>query len=85
MNSTSKEKTVTVKEIVEIFLREYKYDGLFLHDCCACETDDLEPCDGMSTECAAGYLTPGCSEDCSVGGCDFHIGPKKPGGEDSDG
>lgn len=46
----------TVKEIVAGFLKANGYDGLFdLCGECACELDDLMPCDEPNGRCTAGY------------------------------
>jgi len=46
---------MTVKEIVEKYLRENGYDGLYCEDC-GCRLDDLIPCDwGDFQDCKAGY------------------------------
>lgn len=69
---------ITVKFIVEKYLKENGYDGLYQPDSCACEVDDLMPCDGDVMGCEAGVKTE-CSEDdyCPADGrCDFHIGPR---------
>lgn len=60
----------TVKEIVEEYLRQHGYDGLY-HSVgeCACEVGDLWPCyPDMSFDCCAGVRAP-----CDCGECDFHI------------
>ncbi len=69
---------MTVIEIVESYLKSNGFDGLYREDCCACLSDDLVPCGGITDNCRAGYKTPGCADGCSIGGCDFHVGPNKP-------
>ncbi len=67
-----------IKSIVEKYLRENKFDGLW-SDCfyCGCEIDDLMPCEEPMTNCEPGYKIP-CGDDCPAGGgCDWHIGPNK--------
>lgn len=68
-----------VYSIVEKYLRENGYDGLFSADCCACLVDDLCPCDDMKGSCEAGHKAP-----CDCGdGHQFHIvggKPKQKGG-----
>lgn len=59
-----------VADIVCAFLEMHGYDGLWHPDAeCACEVDDLCPCDQMSDRCAAGYKFG-----CDCGDHDFHIG-----------
>ena len=48
-----------VREIVEIFLEQDGYDGLYQPGVCACRIDDLAPCDEMEMNCTPGYLLPG--------------------------
>jgi hypothetical protein len=43
-----------VIEIVEIFLIEKGYDGLYSDDC-GCMVGDLAPCGEMKSDCCAGY------------------------------
>lgn len=66
----------TVELIIEQWLKDYGYDGLFNDDCeCGCEIGDLCPCCEPSIwYCQAGYKTK-TSEDSQY---DFIIGPKKP-------
>ncbi len=68
-----------VAEIVEKWLRENGYDGLYHCSMCGCHVDDLMPCCGDSiNRCQPGIeMVCDCGED-----CDFHIGPKKKGGEE---
>jgi len=69
---------VTVLEMVEKALRDGGFDGLYNPDRCACLLEDLAPCAGLAEDCEAGYRLEGCSDDCSIGPCDFHVGPVKP-------
>lgn len=62
---------MTVKEIVEAYLRANGFDGLYADEC-SCTVDDLEPCGYMMSECLAGYIRP-----CDCGNHDWHIGPEK--------
>ncbi len=71
---------MNVKEIVEKYLKENGYDGLFHEGDCGCEVGDLAPCDGSALDCEPGYKIDGCSSECGAG-CEFHFGPKKPGGK----
>jgi len=63
-----------IQEIVETYIRENGFDGLYIPGECGCAVDDLFPCggDGNVLECEAGYR----SEDESSE-YDFVIGPKK--------
>ena len=68
-----------VTMMVEHYLRANGFDGLYQADCCACLLDDLVPCGEITGACEAGYKdADGCGASCSVGGCDFHVGPSKP-------
>ena len=75
------EQNPTVAEIVEAYLREHGYDGLFHAETdCGCFLCDLEPCRGlqeagMTGECRAGYRQPP-NED-----GDVFCGPEKPDAE----
>lgn len=69
------EQNPTVQEIVEKFLRENGFDGLFCEDLdCACNLEDLITCQDDCHECEAGYNVP--CEDTSE--YNFCIGRKKP-------
>jgi hypothetical protein len=47
---------MNVKEIVQIWLRDNGYDGLYNTDApCGCELDDLFCCDCCSPDCKPGY------------------------------
>jgi hypothetical protein len=65
---------MTLREIVKKFLEDNGFDGLFSEYDCACEKDDLMPCDEPRTDCQPGYKTP-CPADC--GDHDWHIAEKK--------
>ena len=47
---------MTVKEIVKLYLRDKKYDGLRKSGECGCLADDLAPCDCISGECEPAYF-----------------------------
>ena len=66
---------MTVKEIIEQYLRTNGFDGLFSEVECACGIDDLVPCDGPCDRCRPGYRVP-CPPDC--GEHEFHIQREKP-------
>lgn len=70
---------MTVKSIIEKYLRDNGYDGLYSDDYeCGCEVDDLMPCEEPGIECRPGYKGPCLAADCEYGGeCDFHIGLEK--------
>ena len=63
----------TVKEIVEKFLREKGYDGLYNDDIeCGCHLGDLIPCQSEGIEyCKAGKLVP-CDGTCEDSDCRGH-------------
>lgn len=64
-------------EIINAYLKEHGYDGLYREDECACLVDDLGPCIGnFSEDCHAGYKSPCDPEECGEGHV-FHIGEKK--------
>jgi hypothetical protein len=66
---------MTLKEIVEQYLRQNGFDGLYTDEC-GCLLDDLFPCSAPAVDCQAGYKTMGCSPECGLG-CAFHVGPEK--------
>ena len=50
---------MNVKEVVAAHLKRYGYDGLFCPGECACQIDDLAPCDSSSfITCEPGYKVP---------------------------
>ncbi len=66
-------KVENVKGIVEDWLRNHGYDGLFSPYECGCILGDLMPC------CSEGCILcePGYTGPCDCCDChDFHIGPK---------
>lgn len=63
---------MTVREIVEKYLRENGFDGLFDENDCACDIGGLFPCDEYFGECEPGYKTR-----CDCGDHDYHISPEK--------
>ena len=62
-----------VKEILQQWLKDNGYDGLFC-EYCGCERDDICPCDLSPNivDCEPGYKFMGCNEECGEG-CDWHI------------
>ena len=63
-----------IAEIVEKYLKENKFDCLYIPGECACNVDDLFPCDGDGSilDCEPGYRSESESSE-----FDFVIGPKK--------
>ena len=51
---------MTVQEMIQSYLKEHGYDGLYC-DGCGCLVDDLFPCCGgeWAADCKAGYKTLG--------------------------
>lgn len=67
---------MTIKEIVEKYLKEHGFGGLFSPSCeCACRNSDLFPCEGdyMSTDCEPGYEVPGNGDEVDGEEIDFYI------------
>lgn len=62
---------MTVQEIIEKYLRDNNYGGLYA-DHCACLVNDLMPCGELGTDCEPGYVVP-----CDCGEHDFHVVPDK--------
>jgi len=51
--------SLSIKEIVLKYLKENNFDGLFHSDMdCACDIEDLIPCDEPSVACTAGIKVP---------------------------
>jgi hypothetical protein len=64
-----------VKEIINVYLRDFGFDGLWNPDGeCACVINDLSPCGDMCEKCEAGYR-----HKCNCGEHDYHIGREKRG------
>lgn len=66
---------MNVKQIIETYLKENGFDGLFNTDGeCACLIGDFMPCGMVSDECEAGY-----KKDCDCEGqtCNFHVTAEK--------
>ncbi len=71
-------------KIIEIFLREKKYDGLYCDaNGCACKLDELFPYDCDFSTCEAGYLIDKNSEDFDDT-YTYMIGPDKPARKDKE-
>ena len=70
----------SVREILDQWLTEHGYDGLYTEDC-GCEVGDLAPCsEQYSFGCRAGHKVPCDPETCPAEGeCPFHIGKKTDG------
>jgi hypothetical protein len=66
---------MTVANIIETWLKENGYDGLYCPGECACKIGDLIPCDSEGAlNCEPGVRQ---SEDvCRENGYDFMIGPR---------
>lgn len=63
----------TVEAIIERWLKENGFDGLYQQGECSCLAGNLVPCMEDSFGCDPGVKMP-----CDCGeGCGFHIGPKK--------
>ena len=59
---------MTVKEIVEKYLKENKFEGLYSSEC-GCDIEDLMPCGSLIDKCI-----PGHRKDCGkcIDPCDEH-------------
>ena len=66
---------MTVLEIVEKYLRDNGYDGLYLPGECACKIGDLAPCGEINEDCRAGVIID--SENMGVGEDRFIIGERE--------
>ena len=67
-----------VEEIIQSWLMQNGYTGLFYSGECACEIDDLFPCGEIERYCEAGYKVD-CTENCNHDDlCDWHIQREKP-------
>ena len=68
-----------VVEIVEKYLKENGFDGLYDPGVCACKIDDLMSCENDCSSCEPGYITycNGGEESQCDGDCTYHIGPDK--------
>lgn len=73
--------------MIEKYLLEHSFDGLFHADsCCGCDLGDLIPCGEPSPNCEAGYAGEGsceCGGDCIAG--IWREKPEIPWKEDSSG
>lgn len=67
-----------IKNILEQWLKENGYDGLY-RESCGCQVGDLMPCDEPGADCKAGYKVPcpGPEVCCAGGDCDWHISGSK--------
>lgn len=72
---------MTVKEIVEKWLKDNGYDGLWSENGeCGCALgENFMGCDCTGVdECSSGFKTKCDPETCPASGhCEYHIGPKK--------
>jgi hypothetical protein len=72
-----RDKYITIVSMVEAWLFNNGFNGLYNDDQCACKLDDLMPCGEPDiTECHPGYLSK-CDDECEFGDCDFHIVSEK--------
>lgn len=64
----------TVREIIEKYLRENGFDGIYNSDLeCGCKLDDLGPCEGCVVDCSPGHVIYcGCKDP------NWHIGGGPP-------
>ena len=65
----------TLIKIVQQYLKKGGYDGLFNAGECACEVDNLFPCEAPADDCKPGHFAP-CPKTC--GEHDWHIQARKP-------
>lgn len=64
----------TCKEIIEEYLKNNGYDGLYSWSQCGCKVGDLMPCGEIYDDCEAGHFVKCTGE---FADADFCIGPKK--------
>jgi hypothetical protein len=60
----NKDAPSNVDEIVDAWLREHGFDGLFYPGECACFVGDIAPCGQIGGECEPGYAGT-CDESCT--------------------
>ena len=53
-----------VEQMVEQYLRENGYDGLYSRGECACLVEDLAPCGQIQGDCEAGFKVTCNNPDC---------------------
>jgi len=63
---------ITVREIVEGYLRSRGFEGLYHEDECACLAGDLMACGEDSSMCERGYKRA-----CDCGDHDWHVGSER--------
>lgn len=68
------ENCVKIRDIVECFVKENGYDGLYSVDRCACKLDNLMHCDEFRSDCEAGFFIPEDDEEFDPA-YEFMIGP----------
>jgi hypothetical protein len=70
-----KEEGMDLRTLLKRYMEDNGYDGLFNPNSdCACEKDDLAPCDEMSIECTLGVKGACDPETCPIDGeCEWHI------------
>ena len=71
---------MTVQEIVEKYLRDNGYDGLYRFSYCDCDLSDLMNCDAAyALDCQPGYKIPKENDE-----EDYIIVPGNPAGKESE-
>lgn len=60
---------MNVKEIIEKYLKENGYDGLYEDDYCGCGLENLAPCDSPGIHCYAGVKILKNSGQCKSKNC----------------
>ena len=71
---------MNVTKIIQEWLINNGYHGLYSPGECSCDADDLFPCGYFSTDCEPGHKMP-C--DCEMG-CEYHIGITSSVSSDTD-
>lgn len=77
MNDEYHCKTHNVQKIIEDYLKENGFDGLYYESECGCSVNDLAPCDGNPLNCTPGYRIETPRNHDQYGETDWIIGPKK--------
>lgn len=78
MNDEYHCKAHNVQKIIEDYLRENGFDGLFCTTCeCGCKLEDLFPCDEVSFWCEPGYILEPTEDHPQYDETDWIIGPKR--------
>ena len=69
-------KAHNVEKIIEDYLRDNGFDGLYYEIECGCEITNLMPCSGSGLDCTPGYKIPTPEDHELYGETDWIIGPK---------